>query len=267
MKKAIVVVSFGTTYGEAIDTCIMPIEQTIAESFGEYDVYRAFTSRFVQKRLGERGIAVDGLPEVLAKLIETGYTEVVVQPTHIMDGAEYRKKVAEVCEAYRDRFEQLWIGRPLLGYCGDELSGEDCLAVVRAVAHQFPPLSPNEAVVLMGHGSQCVGSTVYACLQSSFTDCGMRVVVGVMEDGDAQSFEYVLRRLREWQSVDSVHLMPFLVVAGCHTQKDMIGEESSWQVRLEQAGYRVMPYLRGLGANPLVRALYVERIRTMIDKN
>lgn len=267
MKKAIVVVSFGTTYNEAIDTCIMPIERAIAEAFGEYDVYRAFTSRFVQKRLGERGIAVDCLPEVLAKLIENGYTEAIVQPTHIMDGAEYRKKVVAVCESYRDRFTRLCIGRPLLGCCGDELSGEDCLAVVRAVAHQFPSLSPNEAVVLMGHGSQCVGSTVYACLQSSFAECGMSVVVGVMEEGDAQSFEYVLHRLQEWQSVDTVHLMPFLVVAGCHTQNDMIGGEASWQVRLEKVGYQVMPYLCGLGANPLVRALYVEWIRTMIDEN
>lgn len=267
MKKAIVVVSFGTTYREAIDTCILPIEQAIAEAFGEYDIYRAFTSRFVQKRLGERGIAVECLPEVLAKLVEDGYTEVAVQPTHIMAGAEYRKKVVAVCESYRDGFARMWIGRPLLGCCGDELSGKDCVSVVRAVAHQFPPLLPNEAVVLMGHGSQCVGSTVYACLQNAFTDCGMRVVVGVMEESDTQSFEYVLSRLEKWQSVGTVHLMPFLVVAGCHTQKDMMGGESSWQVRLEQAGYRVMPYLRGLGANPLVRALYVERIRTMIAEN
>lgn len=267
MKKAIVVVSFGTTYNEAIDTCIMPIERAIAEAFGEYDVYRAFTSGFVKKRLGERGIAVDCLPEVLAKLIENGYAEVVIQPTHIMDGAEYRKKVVAVCESYRDSFTRVWIGRPLLGCCGDELSGEDCLAVVRAIAHQFPSLSPNEAVVLMGHGSQCVGSTVYACLQNSFTDCGISVVVGVMEDSDAQSFEYVLHRLQEWQSVDTVHLMPFLVVAGCHTQRDMVEGESSWRVRLEEAGYQVMPYLRGLGANPFVRALYVERIRMMITEN
>lgn len=262
-KKAIIVVSFGSTYLRAIDMCIAPIEDAIAETFGEYDVYRAFTSTLVRRRLGSQGMAVENPADLLERLAQEGYEEVVVQPTHIIDGAEYRQKVLGVARAYQARFDRLRIGIPLLT-CETEEEKSDHELIARAIAGQFPALADDEAVVLMGHGSRCAGSSVYASLQTVFERLGVAVLIGVMEEDNALSLESVQKRLSEGKKMRCVHLIPLLLVAGCHTRKDMAGGKDSWQVRLERAGYQVKVYCQGLGENPAIRALYVKRIRDLL---
>lgn len=262
-KRAIIVVSFGTTYIEALEACIEPIEQSIAESFDSYTVCRAFTSVFVRSRLAEYGIVVDGLPEVLKRLSREGYTEVVIVPTHIIEGEEYRNKVVAVAAEYRSRFARLVVGRPLL-MCSDEKKCSiDYREIVEVLRLQFPPLREDEVVVLMGHGSKCAQGSVYPCLQDAFDACGLKVIVGVMEEGDLLSFDYVMKRIRENGNVRKVYLVPFLLVAGCHVEKDMTGD-GSWQMHLQEAGYQVESYLHGLGENEAIRALYVKRVRELL---
>lgn len=265
-RKAIVIVSFGSTYLRAIDTCIAPIERAIANEFGSYKVYRAFTSTFVRDRLGTQGVPVEGLAALLERLAQEGYEEVVVQPTHIIDGAEYRQKVLGVAQAYQARFDRLRIGMPLLMCETGEKRLIDHEMIARAIAARLPKVADDEVVVLMGHGSRCAGSSVYASLQTAFERLGMAVVIGVMEEDTALSLESVQKCLSEGKKVRCVHLVPLLLVAGCHTRKDMTGEKDSWQVRLERAGYQVKVYCQGLGENPAIRALYVKRIRDLIEK-
>lgn len=265
-RKAIVVVSFGSTYLRAIDTCIVPIEHAIANEFGSYKVYRAFTSTFVRDRLGAQGVTVEGLAELLERLLQEGYEEIVIQPTHIIDGAEYRRKVLDVARVYQARLARLRIGMPLLACDASLHSLSEQEEIARAIAGQFPALADDEAVVLMGHGSRCAGSSVYASLQTAFEQLGMAVVIGVMEEEDSMSLEYVLERLSEMKRVRSIYLAPLLLVAGCHTQKDMTGGEASWQASLTRAGYKVKTHLVGLGENPAIRALYVKRICNLIEK-
>ncbi len=262
-KRAIIVVSFGTTYIDALKTCIEPIEKAIAESFDSCAVHRAFTSAFVRKRLAELGIVTESLPEVLERLSQDGYAEVVIMPTHIIEGEEYRNKVAAVAEEYRSRFARLVVGRPLLTCCDENDCSADYREIAEALRLQFPPIRSDEVVVLMGHGSKCAQGSVYPCLQETFDACGLRVIVGVMEEGDALSFAYVMKRIRDCGDVKKVYLVPFLLVAGCHVEKDMTGD-GSWQAELQEAGYQVESYLHGLGENEEIRALYVKRVREML---
>lgn len=262
-KRAIVVVSFGTTYIDALKTCIEPIEKAIAESFTSYAVYRAFTSVFVRGRLAQSGIASDSLPEVLERLCREGYEKVVVVPTHIIEGEEYRNKVSMVAEEYRPRFARLVVGRPLLSCCDEKNCPIDYRDVVEALRSQFPALESDEVIVLMGHGSNCAQDSVYPCLQETFDACGLNVLVGVMEKGDLLSLDYVMKRIRAMGNVKKVYLVPFLLVAGCHVEKDMTGDDS-WQMQLQDAGYQVISYLHGLGENEAIRALYVKRVRELL---
>ena len=262
-KRAIVVVSFGTTYIDALKACIEPIERAIVKAFESYTLYRAFTSDFVRRRLAEHGIAVDSLPEVLERLSRDGYAEVIIMPTHIIEGEEYRNKVVMMAAEYQTRFARLVVGRPLL-VCSDETTcASDHRKIAEALRLQFPPLDSDEAVVLMGHGSKCEQGSVYHCLQEAFDVSGLRVIVGVMEDGDALSVDHVVKRLDEMGNIRKVYLMPLLLVAGCHVKKDMIGD-GSWQRRLQEAGYQVESYPHGLGENKAIRALYVERVRELL---
>lgn len=263
-KRAIIVVSFGTTYRHAVETCIAPIEHEIAAAFPSYHICRAFTSRFVRRRLAQEGMMVEGLEAVLQRLSDDGYEEVIVQPTHIIEGAEYRDRVWRVAESYRDRFARLVIGRPLLDCETSDACLSGYLAIAHAILAQIPPLGQREAVVLMGHGSKCACGSVYCCLQQAFDSLKKAALIGVMEEGDVLSFDKILEKLARYEQVRLVHLMPLLLVAGCHTQKDMTGEGRSWQARLEERGYSVRPYLHGLGENPAVRALYVQRVSEMV---
>lgn len=262
-KRAIIVVSFGTTYIDALKTCIEPIEKAVAESFGSYAVYRAFTSVFVRKRLAELGIVTESLPEVLERLSQDGCREVVIMPTHIIEGEEYRSKVATVAEEYHGQFARLVVGRPLLACCDESNCSVDYRKIAEALRLQFPPIRSDEIVVLMGHGSKCAQGSVYPCLQEAFDERGLRVIVGVMEEGDALSFTYVMKRIREYGDVKKVYLVPFMLVAGCHVEKDMTGD-GSWQTVLQEAGYQVESYLHGLGENEAIRTLYVKRVREML---
>ena len=258
-KQVIVVVSFGTTYVEALNRCIVPIEEAVATAFPSYRVVRAITSAFVRGRLAEHGIEAESLPNILARLYEEGYREVIVAPTHIIAGEEYRDKVVSAVDAYRDRFESLTVGRPLM-MCSDRSAEYDDL--VQALCSQFPQLGAEDVVVLMGHGSRGADNSVYLLLQEAFADRSETVVVGILESCDILSLDTVMERLATLRSVKKVHLMPFLVVAGSHAAKDM----QEWQARIQAAGYQTEAYLYGLGENAAIRELYVERIRKITDK-
>lgn len=258
-KRAIIVASFGTTYVEAMNRCIVPIEEAFKASFPSWNVVRALTSAFVRERLAKHGIEAQSLPDVLERLCGEGYREVIIIPTHIIAGEEYKSKVLQTAGAYRGRFDRLAVGRPLMMH-GDRAAEYDEL--VQALCSQFPPLGEKEAVVLMGHGSRGADNTVYLSLQEAFDARGDAVVVGVLEAYDALSLDPVMERLGKMISLKKVHLMPLLIVAGSHAEKDM----RAWRARMQEAGYHTEVYLHGLGENAQVRELYVKRARQLINE-
>lgn len=266
LKKAILVVSFGTSYEKTRKLTIEKIENNIKEEFQGYDIRRAFTSHGVIKKLKESyGVFIDKPEEALQKLKEEGYEEVLIQPLHIIPGEEYDyiKNVVEVFK--RDKsFKRIELGRPALFFKGDdEHSPDDYRIFIEALKHQ---ISKNEIVVLMGHGTHHPADAVYSCLQCVLGDYGLNnVFVGTIEG--YPSLNHVIDNLKK-NNIEKITLMPLLIVAGDHAINDMSGEEEdSWKSILLREGFEVDIYLHGLGENPKIQNIYVEHIKDIISGN
>jgi len=262
-KKAIVVVSFGTTYEDARKACIESVENKIRDSFPDYEVRRAFTSKIVMKRLAERdNLYVDSLEQALDKLQQEGFKEVIIQTTHLTPGEEYDKKVVAVVHKYAKAFDKLAIGRPALVFSGESGTPDDLAIAVEALKTQMPLLPmPDRAVVFMGHGSPHQHNPAYQALQDKLDAAGLNAVVGVVEETDTPNFEDVQKRLHE-KGIKRVILMPLMLVAGDHANNDMAGDEKdSWKSKLTAQGYQVETYLHGLGENAAFQDIYVQHVR------
>jgi len=264
-KKAIVVVSFGTTFDDARTACIESVETKIKAEFPDYEVRRAFTSKIVMSRLAERNIQVDSLEQALTKLQKEGYKEVVVQTTHLTTGEEYDKKVIAVVHNYAKAFDKITIGRPVLTFNGENGTPNDFAIAAKALKTQMPLLQfPDRTVVFMGHGSPHQHNPAYASLQQALDAAGIRAVVGVVEETDTPNLEDVQAALKA-KGIKKVVLMPLMLVAGDHANNDMAGDEpDSWKNILIADGYQVGTYIHGLGENPAFQDIYVQHVRDAI---
>jgi len=258
-KKGILVISFGTSYPETRKVTIDACEEKIAESFPDYEVRRAFTSSIIIKKLKERdNIIIDTPEEALSKMKDEGFTKVIVQPLHIIPGYEYEEVLA-VVNNFKDFFEELTVGRPVL------YGIEDYKQAVEALKQQLPALGKDHAVVLMGHGSNHPANACYSCLQSVLNDEELNVFVGVVEG--YPGIDNVIAKLKR-NNIKEVTLMPYMLVAGDHAINDMAGdEEDSWKSILEREGFVVNIYLHGLGENIGYQEIYVQRVQDCIDGN
>ena len=192
MKKAILVVSFGTSYLDTLEKTIEKAEKQIRDKFSEYDIYRAFTSHMIIKKLKEKyEIFVDTPEEMLEKLYEAGYEEVIMQPLHMIPGEEfiYINKIAEL---FKEKFEVLKVGRPIFYYQGIEELPQDYSLFIEATKELY---EENNAVVLMGHGTAHPANSVYGCLQAVFEDEGYENVFVTTVEG-YPNFENVISRLK-----------------------------------------------------------------------
>lgn len=256
--KAILVVSFGTSYADTREKTIDATEQKIQEAFPEYDLKRAFTSQIIIDKIKDRdGIEINNPTQALTNLKDEGYTDVYIQPLHVINGAEYDELI-EAVTAFTEEFEVLKIGKPLL------TSHEDYAAVANAYINYMPERAENEAVVFMGHGTHHDANAAYACLDYVFEDEGINnVFVGTVEG--FPELDTVIKKL-ESNQIEKVTLMPLMVVAGDHAQNDMAGdEEDSWKIILKSQGYDVDCILKGLGEMPEIQEIYIEHLQAVID--
>lgn len=254
-KKAILAVSFGTSHWDTLEKNIAAIERDLAAAYPDWEVRRAFTSGMILRKLRQRdGVEIDDTAQALARLHREGFDTVVVQPTHVMNGEEYHKLLAQA-EPYRARFARMSFGRPLL------TAAEDYAALGRALMEALPAQRADTAVLYMGHGSEHQANSAYALMEYAFHDLGRKdVVIGTVEG--YPGFGEALRRLKERPQVRRVELRPLMTVAGDHAKNDLAGdEEDSWRRRLEAEGYETVCVLTGLGEHPAVRALFVEHAR------
>lgn len=261
--KVILVVSFGTTYGETRKLTIDSIEQCIQDRFKDYDMKKAFTSHMIIKVLRERDRYIVDTPEkALEKIVEEGYKEVIVQSLHIMPGEEY-EYVERVVESYRqkDVFNKIELGRPILYFKGDgEQLQDDYLMAMDAIKLQMPE---NGSVVFMGHGTTHPANACYSCLQMVLRDHQINnVYIGTVEG--YPSLDNIINTLKR-DKVEEVTLMPLMVVAGDHCNNDMASdEEDSWKKILEKEGFKVNLYMHGMGENPLFREIFVNHVEDTI---
>ncbi|MCT4663551.1 MAG: sirohydrochlorin cobaltochelatase [Tissierellales bacterium] len=259
VKKGILVVSFGTSHADTRALTIEAAEKQIQKTFPEYDVKRAFTSKMIIKIIDKRdGVKVNTVEEAMEEFKKEGYTDIIVQPLHIMNGAEYDELVEE-STPYAESFNTFEVASPLL------TSVEDYKNVAKALESQLPERKEGEAVVFMGHGTHHFANSTYPAMDYVFHDLGYEnVFVGTVEG--YPSIEEVKKRLEE-NKVKKVTLMPFMLVAGDHAKNDMAGEEEdSWKSILEKAGYEVEIYLHGLGENEGIRNIYASHTQNEIDQ-
>lgn len=256
-KKGLLVVSFGTSVNATREKTIDAIEGALRDAFLEYTVYRAWTSGMIIRKLLKRdGVRIDTVTEAMERMLADGVTEVVVQPTHVINGIENDRMTADAL-AFKERFDRISFGTPLL------TSEEDSKAVIRAVMEEHKELPDKEALVFMGHGTTHYANTVYAALDYMFKDMGYpNVFLGTVEA--YPSLETLMKLVRA-HGAKRVTLAPFMVVAGDHAMNDMSSEdEDSWRSRFEAAGFEVNCVLKGLGEYEGVRRLYVQHVKDAI---
>ena len=259
-EKELLAVSFGTSYNDSRRRTIGAIERALEETFPEYSVRRGFTSGMIIQRIKSRdNVEIDSVEAALDRALDNGVKELVVQPTHLMNGLEYHDLVAEAAD-HVELFEQVVIGEPLL------TSERDFQLVMEAVTEASAVYDdPETAICLMGHGTESAANQVYERLENMLRRAGRsNYYVGTVEANPG--LEDVLTAVRRGV-YRRVILMPLMVVAGDHVNNDMAGDgEDSWKTAFEEAGYEVTCLMQGLGELEKIRRLFVDHARAAMDR-
>ena len=253
IKKAILIVSFGTSHADTRQRTIDQIEKDIRNNYPEYLIYRAFTSKMVIRTLQQRdGIKILTVSEAMEQMKRDGICDVIIQPTHILNGIENDLMIQDA-NLYKKEFNSIVFGAPLLH------DTEDYWKVINAFVKRLPELSRNEAVVCMGHGTEHYTNASYAALDYMFKDQGYEnIYIATVEA--YPSLNNIIKKLKE-KNYDKIILVPFMIVSGDHAKNDMAGdEEDSWKVILEREEFEVSCILEGLGENPEIRKILLDHV-------
>ena len=262
-KKAILVVSFGTSHEDTRKVTIDAIEETIGAAFPQYRIYRAWTSKMIIAKLKKRdGIIIHTVKEAMEQMIADGIREVAVQPTHILDGIENNIMKEEVL-SYKESFDKIAFGTPLLADSKDESQA------INAVTTEFSDLKETEALVFMGHGTSHTANVTYDQMQTQMENLGLKnAFIGTVEGKpEDTACDKVIEKVKE-AGYKNVVLRPLMVVAGDHANNDMAGDdEDSWKSQFVASGNfdKVDCQIEGLGRIEAVEKLYVEHTKAAID--
>ena len=277
----ILVVSFGTSFNNSRAADIKGIEDAIQAAYPDWSVRRAFTAQIiinhVQARDGEK---IDNMEQALERAVANGVKNLVVQPTHLMHGAEY-DEMMEMVDSYRDKFESVAIAEPLLGEVGSDATviNADKEAVAKAITAEavktagFDSLDAaaedGTAFVFMGHGTSHTAKVSYTQMQSQMNALGYKnVFIGTVEgEPEETACENVIEAVKA-AGYTKVVLRPLMVVAGDHANNDMAGDdEDSWKSQFEASGEfdSVDCQIAGLGEVADIQQLYVAHTKAAVD--
>lgn len=280
-ENELLVVSFGTSYNDSRVDDIKGIEDALQEAYPDWSVRRAFTAQIIINHVQARdGEVIDNMQQALDRAVENGVKNLVVQPTHLMHGAEY-DEMAEVLEQYQDKFESVAIAEPMLGEVGDDATviNEDKAAVAQAVADAavqeagFDSMEAaaedGTAFVFLGHGTSHTAKVSYSQMQTQMEELGFKnAFIGTVEgEPEDTACEAVIEKVKA-AGYKKVILRPLMVVAGDHANNDMAGaEDDSWKSMFEASGNfdSVEAQIAGLGRIDAVKQLYVEHTKAAID--
>ena len=278
-ENELLVVSFGTSYNDSRVNDIKSIEDALQDAYPDWSVRRAFTAQIIINHIQARdGEKIDNMTQALERAVANGVKNLVVQPTHLMHGAEYDEMCAAIDE-YRDQFESVSIAEPLLGEVGSDASviNADKEAVAKAVtaaaveASGFDSLEAAKeagaAFVFLGHGTAHVARVSYSQMSTQMQQLGYEnVFIGTVEgEPEETACESVIEEVRA-AGYTTVILRPLMVVAGDHANNDMAGsDEDSWKPMFEDAGRTVDCQIAGLGGIADIQALYIAHTQAAID--
>ena len=250
--NAILAVSFGTSHADTREKTIDRIEEDIQKAYPDDKVYRAWTSKMIIKKIWNRdGVKIFNVKEAMEQMKADGIKNVLVQPTHVINGIE-NDLMQEDVKAYADAFESISFGTPLL------TTEEDNIRVAKAVAEDLQPGKEN-ALVLMGHGTSHYANSVYAALDYRFKDMGYdNIFLGTVEA--YPSLVSLMKQVHAYHP-KKVILAPFMIVAGDHAKNDLSSEEEdSWRSQFEKEGFQVECLLKGLGENETIHQIFIDHI-------
>lgn len=280
-QKEILVVSFGTSFNDSRVKDVKSIEDAIQAAFPDWSVRRAFTAQIIINHVQARdGEAIDNMEQALDRAVANGVKELVLQPTHLMHGAEY-DEMMDALDAYRDKFDKIAVAEPLLGEVGSDATAinADKEAVAKAVvtdtaadggfADAAAAAEQGTALVMMGHGTAHVAKVTYSQMQTQMGKLGYdNVFIGTVEgEPEGTACEEVIEAVKA-AGYKNVILRPLMVVAGDHANNDMAGsEEDSWKSLFEADGSfdSVTAQIAGLGSIAQVQDLYVAHTQAAID--
>ena len=277
----LLVVSFGTSFNDSRVKDIKGIEDALQAAYPDWSVRRAFTAQIiinhVQARDGEK---IDNMQQAMDRAVANGVKNLVVQPTHLMHGAEY-DEMMEMIDDYRDKFESVAVAEPLLGEVGADATviNEDKEAVAKAVTAEAVATAGYDSVeaaakdgtafVFMGHGTSHTAKVSYSQMQTAMQTLGYdNVFIGTVEgEPESTSCENVIEAVKA-AGYTKVVLRPLMVVAGDHANNDMAGaDEDSWLSQFEASGAfdSVDCQIAGLGGVADVQQLYIAHTKAAID--
>ena len=278
-ENELLVVSFGTSFNDSRVADIKGIEDALQEANPDWSVRRAFTAQIIINHIQARdGEKIDNMTQALDRAVANGVKNLVVQPTHLMHGAEY-DEMCEALEQYKDKFESVAIAEPMLGEVGSDATviNADKEAVAKAITAAAVADSGFESVdaakeagtafVFMGHGTAHVAKVTYSQMQAQMQQLGYEnVFIGTVEgEPEETSCEAVIEAVKA-AGYTNVILRPLMVVAGDHANNDMAGsEDDSWKTMFEAAGFTVDCQIAGLGEIADVQALYVAHTKAAIE--
>ena len=278
-ENELLVVSFGTSFNDSRVADIKGIEDALQAAYPDWSVRRAFTAQIIINHIQARdGEKIDNMTQALDRAVANGVKNLVVQPTHLMHGAEY-DEMCEAIEAYKDQFESVSIAEQMLGEVGSDATviNADKEAVAKAITAAavseagFESLEAAKdagtAFVFMGHGTAHVAKVTYSQMQTQMQNLGYEnVFIGTVEgEPEETSAEAVIEAVKA-AGYTNVVLRPLMVVAGDHANNDMAGsDDDSWKTVFEAAGFNVDCQIHGLGEIADVQALYVAHTKAAID--
>ena len=280
-ENELLVVSFGTSFNDSRAEDVKGIEDALAAAYPDWSVRRAFTAQIIINHVEARdNEVIDNMQQALDRAVANGVKNLVVQPTHLMHGAEY-DEMTEAIDGYKDKFESVAIAEPMLGEVGDDATviNDDKKAVAQAITDEACKVAgfddmkaaadAGTAFVFMGHGTSHTANVTYDQMQTQMDDLGFTnafigTVEGEPEDTECQA---VIAKVKD-AGFKKVVLRPLMVVAGDHANNDMAGDdEDSWKSQFEASGAfdSIDCQIEGLGRIEAVEDLYVEHTKAAID--
>ena len=280
-ENEILVVSFGTSFNDSRVADVKGIEDALQEAYPDWSVRRAFTAQIIINHVQARdGEFIDNIDQALERAVANEVKNLVIQPTHLMSGAEYDEMV-EVVESYKDKFETVSIAAPLLGEVGSDATviNEDKQVVAEIITAEAVKEAGYDSIeaakedgvafVYMGHGTHHTAMVSYSQMQTQMEALGYdNVFVGTVEGDEAFSAEAIIEAVSE-AGYTKVVLRPLMVVAGDHANNDMAGEDAdSWLSMFNASGKfeSVDTQVAGLGRIEAIQQMYVEHTKTAMEQ-
>ncbi len=280
-ENELLVVSFGTSFNDSRAQDIKGIEDALQEAYPDWSVRRAFTAQIIINHVQARDDEhIDNMQQALDRAVANGVKNLVVQPTHLMHGAEYDEMTAAI-EEYKDKFESVAIAEPMLGEVGEDATAinEDKEAVAKAITDEAVKIADYDsmeaaaedgtAFVFMGHGTSHTANVTYDQMQTQMENLGFtNAFIGTVEgEPEDTACDAVIAKVKD-AGFKKVILRPLMVVAGDHANNDMAGDDDdSWKSMFEASGEfdSVDCQIEGLGRIDAVEQLYVEHTKAAID--